>query len=117
SRPNGTTRPSVLAVFRLITKSNFVGCKTGRSAGFSPLRIRATHLSIRIGDTRSVADQPALDGIFPKLINGGQPILRGERDDTTAASIKIRVGRPATLRPPLPTTSQSPYPIRYRYWP
>src|SRR5262245_39694775 len=40
SKPNGTARPSVLAVFRLMTKSNLVGCKTGRSAGFSPLRIR-----------------------------------------------------------------------------
>src|SRR5262249_36559018 len=40
NRPNGTVRPSVLAVFRLMTKSNLLGCKTGRSAGFSPLRIR-----------------------------------------------------------------------------
>jgi hypothetical protein len=27
------------AVFRLITSSNLVGCSTGRSAGFAPLRI------------------------------------------------------------------------------
>ena len=40
SKPNGTARPSVLAVFKLMTKSNLVGCKSGRSAGFSPLRIR-----------------------------------------------------------------------------
>ena len=39
----GTMRPSVLAVLRLMTKSNLVGCKTGRSAGFSPLRMRATY--------------------------------------------------------------------------
>src|SRR5262249_55849261 len=36
----GTSRPSVLAVFRLITSSNLVDCITGRSAGFSPLRTR-----------------------------------------------------------------------------
>src|SRR5262249_53702127 len=36
----GTSRPSALAVFRLITSSNLVGCCTGRSAGFAPLRIR-----------------------------------------------------------------------------
>src|SRR6202035_4265625 len=36
----GTVRPSVLAVFRLSTNSNLVDCMTGRSAGFSPLRIR-----------------------------------------------------------------------------
>src|SRR3954468_10956725 len=34
----GTVRPNVLAVFRLMTNSNLVGCNTGRSAGFSPLR-------------------------------------------------------------------------------
>ena len=32
----GTVRPSALAVFRLTTNSNLVGCSTGRSAGFSP---------------------------------------------------------------------------------
>src|SRR4029077_3960326 len=35
----GTVRPSALAVLRLTTSSNRVGCWTGRSAGFSPLRI------------------------------------------------------------------------------
>src|SRR5262245_400297 len=37
---SGTVRPSVLAVLRLITNSNLVACITGRSAGFSPLRMR-----------------------------------------------------------------------------
>src|SRR5262249_17428961 len=36
---SGIWRPSALAVLRLMTSSNFVGCMTGRSAGFSPLRI------------------------------------------------------------------------------
>src|SRR5206468_4035194 len=36
---SGTVRPSALAVLRLTTSSNVVGCWTGRSAGFSPLRI------------------------------------------------------------------------------
>jgi hypothetical protein len=30
-----------LAVLRFTTKSNFVGCNTGKSPGFSPLRVRA----------------------------------------------------------------------------
>jgi hypothetical protein len=38
----GTVRPSDLAVLRLITNSYLVGACTGRSAGFSPLRIRST---------------------------------------------------------------------------
>src|SRR6516225_6979650 len=32
----GTVRPSALAVVRLMTRSNLVGCWTGRSAGFAP---------------------------------------------------------------------------------
>src|ERR1035437_80945 len=42
SSDGGTVRPSNLAVFRLITSSNFVGCSIGRSAGFSPLKILST---------------------------------------------------------------------------
>src|SRR5262245_34560635 len=40
STDGGIVRPRVLAVLRLMTNSNFVGCKTGRSAGLSPLRMR-----------------------------------------------------------------------------
>ena len=36
----GTFKPSVSAVLRLTTSWNVVGCSTGRSEGFSPLRIR-----------------------------------------------------------------------------
>jgi hypothetical protein len=36
----GIVRPSAFAVFRLITSSTFVDNWTGRSAGFSPLRMR-----------------------------------------------------------------------------
>jgi hypothetical protein len=37
---NGTVRPGVFAVLRLITNSNFVGCVIGKSAGLVPLSIR-----------------------------------------------------------------------------
>src|SRR5713226_5119501 len=40
SSEGGTVSPRALAVFRLMTSSNLVGCITGKSAGFSPLRIR-----------------------------------------------------------------------------
>src|SRR5262245_6151975 len=43
----GTVRPSVLAVLRLITSSYLVGACTGRSPGFSPLRIRSTYSAAR----------------------------------------------------------------------
>jgi hypothetical protein len=37
---SGIWRPSAFAVLRLMTRWNLVACWTGRSAGFSPLRIR-----------------------------------------------------------------------------
>src|SRR5262249_33142866 len=42
STVSGTSRPSALAVLRFTTSSYFVGACTGRSAGFSPLRMRST---------------------------------------------------------------------------
>src|SRR5262249_12469883 len=42
SSVDGTSSPSALAVLRLITSSYLVGACTGRSAGFSPRRIRST---------------------------------------------------------------------------
>src|SRR5262245_48760622 len=42
SSVGGRVRPSALAVLRLITSSYLVGACTGRSAGFSPLRMRST---------------------------------------------------------------------------
>src|SRR5262249_45433863 len=42
SSAGGTVMPSAFAVFRLITSSCLVGACTGRSAGFSPLRMRST---------------------------------------------------------------------------
>ena len=43
SSPGGKLRPNALAVLRLITNSNLIDCMTGRSAGFSPLRIRPVY--------------------------------------------------------------------------
>ena len=42
SSVGGIARPSSLAVFRLMTVSYLVGACTGKSAGFSPLRMRST---------------------------------------------------------------------------
>lgn len=41
----GIVSPSALAVLRLITSSNCVGCSTGISAGLAPLRILSTKLA------------------------------------------------------------------------
>jgi hypothetical protein len=42
STDGGIANPSVLTVFRLMTKSKCVGCSTGRSAGLAPLRLLST---------------------------------------------------------------------------
>src|SRR6516225_5612975 len=47
SSVGGTSRPSALAVLRLITSSNRVGCTTGSSAGLAPLRILSTRAAAR----------------------------------------------------------------------
>jgi hypothetical protein len=41
SSDGGTSRPRIVAVCRLMMNSNLVGCSTGRSASFSPLRVRS----------------------------------------------------------------------------
>ena len=40
SSDGGTVRPSILAVWALMTSSNLVDCTTGKSAGLAPLRMR-----------------------------------------------------------------------------
>src|SRR5262249_47427876 len=48
SSVGGTVRPSALAVVRFTTKSNLVGCSTGRSAGFAPRRTLFTTSAARL---------------------------------------------------------------------
>ena len=52
SSVGGTMMPSAFAVFRLITSSNLVGCSTGRSAGFAPLKILSTKRADRRNRSR-----------------------------------------------------------------
>ena len=46
SSVGGTVRPSALAALRLMTSSNLVGCWTGKSAGWAPLRILCTYVAV-----------------------------------------------------------------------
>src|SRR5262249_51220994 len=43
----GIVRPSALAVVRLMTSSNLVGCSTGMSPGLAPRRILSTKSAVR----------------------------------------------------------------------
>src|SRR5438477_6322402 len=45
---DGTIRPRALAVLRLMTRSNFVDCSTGRSLGFAPRRILSAYSAARL---------------------------------------------------------------------
>src|SRR5258708_15612324 len=47
NRVGGISKPSSLAVLRLIANSNLVGCSTGRSPGLAPLRTRSTSFAER----------------------------------------------------------------------
>src|SRR5262249_53192113 len=47
SSVGGGSRPSAVAVVRLITRSNLVGCSTGMSAGFAPRKILSTNSPAR----------------------------------------------------------------------
>jgi hypothetical protein len=51
----GIVRPSLLAVFMLMTSSNFVGCSTGKSAGFAPLSILSTNTAERLERSAKLA--------------------------------------------------------------
>src|SRR5262249_8450359 len=46
-RGGGISRPSALAVLMLTTRSKRVGCSTGKSDGFAPLRILSTNAAAR----------------------------------------------------------------------
>ena len=76
--------PSALAVFRLMTNSNFVGCSTGRSAGLAPFKILSTKTAARRQISmmiRAIGDQPAGLDIEPEAIYGGEPALGGQLCD------------------------------------
>src|SRR5262249_1062848 len=47
SNMGGMVRPSALAVIKLMTRSNLVGCSTGKSAGFAPRKILSTYSAPR----------------------------------------------------------------------
>jgi hypothetical protein len=67
-------KPSALAVFRLITSSNFVGCSTGRSAGLAPFKILSTKAAARRQMSQLPAPLPASGlGLLPEQEAGPIP--------------------------------------------
>ncbi len=60
----GIVTPICLAVFRLITSSNFLGCSTDRSAGLAPFRILSTKMlhAATDRDGHAIGDEATGDG-------------------------------------------------------
>jgi hypothetical protein len=73
SSVGGISRPSILAVWALMTNSNLVDCSTGRSAGLA-LEDAAgidAGLAIHIGEACAVAHQSAHVDRFAILVDRG----------------------------------------------
>src|SRR5215470_12307819 len=81
SSGGGIVRPRALAVFRLITSSNFVGCSIGYISRFGPLQNLVDEDSApspAVQKIRGIGHEaPSLDkdAIF---IHGGEPVLDGK---------------------------------------
>ena len=90
----GTVRPSVLAVLRLITSSNLVGCSTGRS---TDRRTSQNFVDVPGGPAehlrkvRAVGHQPAGLNDFSPRVHAGNSALGGEADDDLSVGIVRRV--------------------------
>ena len=77
SRVGGTSRPSALAVLRLITSSNLVGCSIGKSAGFAPVEsCRRNRQRAEIGPGSSAHRQLDLPFQYTRGWRGSSAVLR-----------------------------------------
>lgn len=79
----GIVSPIALAVFRLMTNSNCVGCSTGRSPGRAPPEVSVV---------RSVAHQAAIACPLCRLADRRQPVL--QRKPHKSCSVKLGEGAP-----------------------
>ena len=90
----GTVRPSALAVLRLITSSNLVGCSTGRSAGgaLEDLSGVNSDLAKDSGEAASVADQAAGRGELAPRVDRRNGMACRQRHELNASAGEERVG-------------------------
>src|SRR5438093_5417210 len=91
----GIVSPSALAVLRLTTTSNFVGCSTGRSAGLAPLRIFVyvySNPGCEILEIRTVRHEAArLDELAP-LVGRWRSCPDGQIDERVTLTEEIGIG-------------------------
>src|SRR6266550_9191856 len=72
SSDGGTVRPSALAVVRLMTSSNLVGCSTGMSPGLAPRRILSTKSAATEPGRVAARSGEAVDDAGADRIDGGR---------------------------------------------
>src|SRR5215813_14950174 len=92
-RDGGIVRPRALAVLRLMTNSNLVGCSTGRSAGLRPFRILSTNNAAR-RQTATVSgpyDMRPPVSTLPERVYRGQPVPRRELCKLRSVKHKVDV--------------------------
>src|SRR5262249_4718722 len=83
---SGIVRPIAFAALTLTINSNLVGCTTGRSPGLSPGI--APDLMIRLGQAGPVAHQAAGGSKFAHLMDRGDGVMVGERDQLLAPRVE-----------------------------
>src|SRR6185369_868034 len=101
---SGTSTPIAFADLRLITSSNLVGCSTGSSAGFVPLRIMSTYSAAR----RYICRRSTPYAINPRASgNALLPYTTGSRVVMARSAICRRVlasnASSRVMRPAAPT--------------
>ena len=102
SSVGGSSKPSALAVLRLMHQLELGRLLHRQVGGFCAFenagRIDAK-LAIGVGEADPIAHQPARDGIFAKLVDGGQPhdVPRKRRCDRAAYRSMDRLPRAARL--------------------
>ena len=90
----GTVMPNVFAVCMLMTSSNFVGRRTGRSSGFgAPQNLSAidADLAIGLGQAGAIAHEPAVGRKLPDVENARQPVTGRKRNDLATTAIEERI--------------------------
>src|SRR5207248_6272804 len=83
----GIVTPRALAVLRLITSSNFVGCSTGRSPGLAPLRILSTYSAAIRNMSERFAPYPMSP---PASTHAERPKIVGSRCLTASLAMRFR---------------------------
>src|SRR5262249_11523037 len=88
SNVGDTDKPSALAVVRLMTRSNLVGCATGRSEGFAPRRILSTYSAARRNWSGKFAPY---DIKAPASTNSRKPCIVGSPAATAEVLMRTRL--------------------------